>query len=201
MQTIIDRAGHVGKLIERRYLDDQHSLIELNNGLRLIVETAQLVDRADGTLYLPINLSEALNGGRTDVAAVLPLVAEELHIEKEQVEVGRVRIHKHVDERQIRVDEPRIREQVDVQRHPINQYIEEAPPIRYEGETMIIPIVEEVIVIEKRLMLKEELHVTKQRIEEREPIEVTVRKERAEIERISELDHLAVTRKGSNQGE
>jgi stress response protein YsnF len=43
---------------------------------------------------------------------------------------------------------------------------------------------EEVLVVEKRLMLKEEVRVTKSRHEVRDPKEVTLRSEEAVIERL-----------------
>jgi stress response protein YsnF len=49
---------------------------------------------------------------------------------------------------------------------------------------MIIPITEEVLVVERRLMLKEELHVRRKRTRISQPQRVTVREEQAEIERI-----------------
>lgn len=211
MQTpiVVDQDGHVGRVVEREYLDQQHVLIELHNGLKLVVESHRLQTRDDGSYYLPFSLTEALRSMDEGIAAVLPLVAEELHVEKTQREVGKVRIHKHVQARQVQVEETRYREHVEVRRVPVNQYVEEAPAIRYEGDTMIIPLVEEVIVVEKRLMVREEIHVSKQRITEQEPLEVTLRTETAEIERTGgeqitapteTLDHLAATRQTNTQG-
>jgi stress response protein YsnF len=49
---------------------------------------------------------------------------------------------------------------------------------------MIVPILEEVLVVEKRLMVKEEIHITKQRVEKHAPQRVTLRREEAVIERM-----------------
>ena len=56
-----------------------------------------------------------------------------------------------------------LREEVDIHRVPVNQYVEEAPPIRYEDDRIIIPVLEEVLHVEKRLLVKEEVVVTKRR--------------------------------------
>jgi stress response protein YsnF len=61
--------------------------------------------------------------------------------------------------------------------------VDEPVPTRTEGETTIIPVMEEVLVVEKRLRLKEELHVTRRRTEHRDPQRVTLRSERVEVER------------------
>ena len=50
---------------------------------------------------------------------------------------------------------------------------------------MIIPVLEEVLVVEKRLVLKEELHVSRVMSEEKVEIPVTVRKQRAVVERFT----------------
>jgi len=57
--------------------------------------------------------------------------------------------------------------------------------IRYEGETMIIPVLEEMLTVEKRLLLKEELHVTRRPIETRYHETVTVRSEDVHIKRLA----------------
>jgi stress response protein YsnF len=56
--------------------------------------------------------------------------------------------------------------------------------IRQEGDTMIVPILEEVLVVEKRLMLKEELRITTMRRTASEPQHFTLRSEEAIVERL-----------------
>lgn len=114
---------------------------------------------------------------------VVPVIAEELAVGKEVVETGRVRISKKISEREELVDVPLLKEEVRVERVPINLFIETLPPVRHEGDTMIIPVVEEQIVIQKKLLLVEELRVRKEVIEHHQPQTVTVRKEEVEITR------------------
>jgi stress response protein YsnF len=68
---------------------------------------------------------------------------------------------------------------------PIERLVEEAIPVRYEGDTMIVSVLEEVLVVEKRLMLKEELHIRKRRVERHQPQCVTLRHEEARVEHIN----------------
>jgi len=70
----------------------------------------------------------------------------------------------------------------------VGRELQAAPEVRTEGAVLIIPVMEEVLVVEKRLVLKEELHV--QRIVSQEQIEVpvAVRKQRAEVERVPPRD-------------
>jgi stress response protein YsnF len=61
-------------------------------------------------------------------------------------------------------------------------------PVRHENDTMIVSIMEEVLVVEKRLLLKEELHIRKQRVETHEPQHITLRSEEALIERLNHTE-------------
>jgi uncharacterized protein (TIGR02271 family) len=86
------------------------------------------------------------------------------------------------------VDEPLFREEVIIEHVPINRFVEEAIPLRSEGDTIIVSLLEEVPVVEKRLMLKEELRITVRRVEARKPTSVTLRSEEATVERIASKD-------------
>jgi stress response protein YsnF len=77
-----------------------------------------------------------------------------------------------------------MKERVNVDRIEINRFVDGPVPVRYEGDVMIVPVLEEVLVIEKRLMLKEELRVSKYAHEVHEPQEVTVRVEEARVEHV-----------------
>jgi stress response protein YsnF len=57
-------------------------------------------------------------------------------------------------------------------------------PVREENGTTIISIVEEVVVVEKRWMLREEIHIRTQRIETHQPQRITLRREDVQVERI-----------------
>ena len=113
----------------------------------------------------------------------MPLFEEELTVEKRAVETGRVRITTKIEERHEWVEQALRREEVSVERVPVGRVVTETPQVREEGDVLIVPILEEELVIEKRLVLKEELHVRKNmRVEEvREP--VTLREEHATVTR------------------
>jgi stress response protein YsnF len=76
------------------------------------------------------------------------------------------------------------REIVEVTRVPIDRMVETAPEIRTEGDVTILPVVEEVLVVEKRLVLKEEVHIRRRVTTETAEVPVTLRKQRVEVERI-----------------
>ena len=116
---------------------------------------------------------------------VIPVIEETLDVQKRRVETGGVRITKVVHEREEIVDEPLFREEVSVERVALNRVVDGPVPIRYEGEVTIIPLVEEVLVVEKRLMLKEELRITRRRVAEHKPQQITLRREEVILERIT----------------
>ena len=118
----------------------------------------------------------------------IPLIEEQLRVGKRTVETGRVQIRTVVDESRVWIREDLQREEVEVVRVPIDQPIDTVPQIRTEGDVMIVPVVEEVLVVEKRLILKEELHVHRRRTVEHVEEPVTLRRTRAEVERISGHD-------------
>lgn len=116
-------------------------------------------------------------------SAVIPIIEEQVHIEKQVVESGVVRVSKKVHEEQVMVDVPLIHEEHDVERVEINQYVDVAPTIRHDGATMIIPVLREEVVVQKRLVLVEELRITKKLVQTKKQEEVILRKEEVIIER------------------
>jgi len=81
------------------------------------------------------------------------------------------------------VDEPLMREEYDVERVPIDEFVDGPVGPRHEGETLIEPVLEEVLVVEKRLVVREELRITRRRTEERKPQRVKLLSEEVSVER------------------
>lgn len=134
--------------------------------------------------------------GRTDGSAenhsysnppetVIPVIAEYATVQKEIIETGKVRIRKTVTEDKAIVNLPIINESYDITRVPVSSTVHDTPPppVRYEGDTMIIPVVKEVTVMIKRYEVVEEVHITKKRTETPLMQEVTLRREDVHIER------------------
>jgi uncharacterized protein (TIGR02271 family) len=115
--------------------------------------------------------------------AAIPLVEERVLVAKRQVESGRVRIHVTVDERQETVTEELARDEVEIERVPRNVRLAEMPHVRLEGTTTIVPVVEEVLVVDKALMLVEEIHIRRKTAADLREIPVTIRSERVAVER------------------
>ena len=123
------------------------------------------------------------SGAHTTSEEVIPLVEEIATIAKRQVVTGRVRVQTLTDTVEELAHAEVQRESVEVTRVPIDKVVETAPEIRTDGDVTILPIVEEVLVVEKRLVLKEELHIRRRIETEAVEVPVTLRKQRAIVER------------------
>jgi len=67
------------------------------------------------------------------------------------------------------VDDPLFTESVQVEKIPVNRLLDGPVTTRQEGDVTIVPVVEEVIIVQKRLLLREEIRITRNRTEHREP--------------------------------
>lgn len=122
----------------------------------------------------------AASNGEEDVVRV-PLAAEVATVSTAAVETGRVRITTHVDERQELIRAALRHEDVVVERVAIGDVVPVAPEVRMDGDVLVYPVVEEVLVVEKRLVLKEELRISKRSRVETVEREVTLRSEHADV--------------------
>jgi uncharacterized protein (TIGR02271 family) len=120
----------------------------------------------------------------------VPVLEERLSVEVQRVDTGRgVRIHKTVAEHPVTIDERLARDEVEVRHVPVDQIVAagEAPTTRYEGDTLVVPILEEVLVVERRLRIREELHITKVRREQHHLDTVMLKSEQVSVERFDDV--------------
>lgn len=118
----------------------------------------------------------------------IPIVEEQVHVGKREVRGDRLRVTTHTDLVEEHVSETLRTDAVQVTRVPVNRTLtvgEPAPAIRTEGNVTIIPVIEEIVVVEKRFVLKEEIHILREVTTETVEIPVTLRKQRAVIDRTS----------------
>ena len=115
---------------------------------------------------------------------VLPLFEEEAHVDKRRVTTGKVRIRSVVEEVEEIAAATLEEDTVDVTRVPVDRVVDEVPAVRTEDGVTIVPILEEVPFVEKRLVLKEELHIRRRVSTETVEVPIVLRKERAVVERV-----------------
>jgi uncharacterized protein (TIGR02271 family) len=119
--------------------------------------------------------------------ARLTLSEEELAVGKRQVQAGEVEVHKTVETQHVRETVPVTHEEVSVERHPLTGGAATGAVI---GEQEIrVPLTEEELVVDKRVVAKEEVVVRKHEVTETETVEADLRRERAEVTREGETVH------------
>lgn len=120
-------------------------------------------------------------------AGSVPVVEEQVVVAKRRRVTGAVRVSTRTREEERLVDEPYDVEEVSVERVPVEgggRWVETPVPDRREGDTTIVSIHEEVVVVETRLRVVEEVRLTRRRATRRHVARVTVRREEALVERL-----------------
>lgn len=187
--TIVDQDGTRGLVKVDELAEGSRVRVQFGDDEQALVPVSMLTEQEDGVYHLPLSLSnlEEHRYAREVEAGdnvVIPVIEEELHVGKRPVETGRVRVTKTVHEEDEIIDIPLLQERFEVKRVPVNRALDGPVSVRYQGNTVIVPLVEEVIVVQKKLVLKEEIHLTKIQEEVREPKRVTLRSEEAQVERV-----------------
>ena len=113
---------------------------------------------------------------------IIPVIEEQVVINKKVVDTAKVNVRKTVHEDVESYAIPLIEEHVSIERIPKNIFVDSMPPaIRHEGDVTIIPVLKEVAVVEKRIMLVEEVHITKYTTQKTETHEVALKKEQVDV--------------------
>jgi uncharacterized protein (TIGR02271 family) len=182
--TVVPPQGSESKLV----------LVRFDDGSQVFADAATFVEQRGGEFSFPGSFAELLENNKNSnygLAAfgdqtqiVIPLLEEQLKIARQKVLTGGVRVHKTVQERTETVDEPTLKEELEIRRISVNQFVAAPPAVRYEGDVMIVPLMEEVLVVEKKLVLREEIRITTRRDTVRQPQQVVLRREEATLEQI-----------------
>lgn len=125
----------------------------------------------------------------SSVSLRIPVIEEILQVDKRVTDTGRgIRLHKAVSEDAWRIDETLMQQVADMTRVPINAWVaaDAVPVQRQEGPTLIIPVLEEVLVLEKRIRLKEEIRITVNTATHQTSERIVLRKEQVSAERFDE---------------
>lgn len=202
--AVIGNDGLTGVLLDplpHRLTSDHSVRIELADGRVIQVPADMLVVGSDGTYLIPVGFQDiehrasAVNADEpvithpTTKQDVIPVLAEKLVLEKKPVQTGGVRVTRRVLEHDEKIEMPLQKEHLDVRRVVVDREVDGLLPVRRQGETTIIPIVEEVLVVQKRYRLKEEIHITRTMREELHQEQVTLRRQQAEIEQFDAEGH------------
>ncbi len=157
--------------------------LRLPSGHELLVPT-EAIEVRDDEFYLPVALEDLgleLTGSPESV--VIPVIADELEIIHHTVETERVKVKTTLELHDALIDERLRSDLVEVERVRIDREVGGPQPVRQEGDLTIIPIVEEVLVVQKRFVLKEEVRVRRRRVDLPHQETMKVRRQRVEIVR------------------
>ncbi|WP_010219272.1 DUF2382 domain-containing protein [Sphingomonas sp. PAMC 26621] len=113
----------------------------------------------------------------------VPIIEEVATVSKRTVESSHVRVSTVVEERTHNLVAELAREDIEIERRVVEREVSVAPVPYHEGELLIIPIVEERAIVEKRLFVVEEVVVRRIARTEEVRVPTTLRKMRAVIER------------------
>lgn len=158
------------------------------DGPQVLVPVSLLSLQPDGAYRLPFSFGAGPGAGGNQ-QVIFPVRQEQLHVGKRIADTGRgVRIHKTVSEQQHVVDEPLLHDELEVVHVPVGAIVAESEPprMRYEGDTLVVPVLEEVLVVQKQLRLKEELRITRHKRQAHAPQTVSLRSEHVALERFDE---------------
>lgn len=113
---------------------------------------------------------------------ITPVAREEISVQKRMRPLRRVRVRKRVVESHTPVELVSAREDVEVERVPVGKLVDVVPEVRVEGATTIVPVVEETVVVEKRILVREEIRITKRRTERIRRVDVPIKQEVVNVE-------------------
>ncbi len=114
----------------------------------------------------------------------IPVTREELHAETVPVVTGGIRVTKSVQTHDEIVEQELRKSHANVKRIKTDRIVDGPQSPHREGNTLIVPVVSQVLRIEKQWVVTEEIHITE--IEEREAVRqrVPVNREEARVERL-----------------
>ena len=113
----------------------------------------------------------------------IPIVQEEAFVGKRLVDTEHVRVRTTTAEEQVVVRDSVISDRIDIKRVTVDREVDRAPDVREVDGVTIIPVLEERLVVEKRLFVVEEIHITRSRQAESVALPTTLRRTDVAIER------------------
>ena len=117
---------------------------------------------------------------KKDGAAYLTRSEEELAVGTRRVKAGEVGVKKRVETEHVKKAVPVMREEVTVERRPADRNTKAAASI--SDDEVRVPLMEEQVVAEKRLVPKEEVIIRKHGKRDTKTVEADLRKEQVDIE-------------------
>lgn len=116
----------------------------------------------------------------------IPIVEEIAHVDVRDLVTGRLRVRTATEMQEVEVERDLQRNTVEVERVSVGRWIgddEAFPSVRTEGDVTVVPVIEEVLVVERRFRLVEEVRITSRETTETFQTPVRLRRQRVIVER------------------
>ena len=112
---------------------------------------------------------------------IIPVVEERATVTKRLIDRGAVRVSKSVEEYEQTLDAPTVQEEIEIEHVARDKVLKRPAKVRRDGDTLIIPVMEEIVVTEKRLVLVEEIFIRRRKRVVPGTATVTLKRERVDI--------------------
>lgn len=156
--TVVD-PDLVQAQIREFVVDDTHTsdvIVELRSGVRLALPSELLAPAPDGGYQVGVRWADLMaQHARTE----MPVIAEDVSVHVRPVIREELRVKRRVESEDRTIETPIWRERITVEKVPIDMFVDQMPEVRHEGDTLVVPCVQEVVVTERRLHLREELRI------------------------------------------
>ena len=156
MFPVYDETGRIGSLLSpARFLDPRsEKTIRLDSGQEITVPSAALKVQPDGSFRLLEHrpATAAASAAAAPVSTAAPAPAPELTESSREV----------LEPEELR-NAGFFQDDYDIKHVPVGQIIDTPVTQRQEGETLVLPVVEEVLVYRRKLYLREEIRITRRK--------------------------------------
>ncbi len=151
--AVFSASGRVGTLAApARFLDARlEKSIQLDSGEEILVSSDALEVQPDGSFFLHSSIAEKTKDQQPSSIPV-----------ETQQPVSAAPVNNKA------LEDKLYRDGYSIERVKVDRLISEPAAQRQEGDTLILPVIEEVFVVEKRMMLREEIRITRVRDEVKE---------------------------------
>jgi uncharacterized protein (TIGR02271 family) len=112
----------------------------------------------------------------------IPIYEERLQTEVRPVDLGEVRIHKTVEHVPTTTTRTVERDEVEIERVRVDRLLDQPVQPYQDGEWTVVPVMEEVLVITKQLVLTEEVRIRTRRVAEEQEVYEVLRRESVSVE-------------------
>ena len=176
---LLDRDGRRARF--RSSASDSNRVeVLLQTGERITVPRTLVLTSAEGGYRIAHSFESLLELPEASELTI-PVVSEELEFSKREAPGERLRIHTTVQEHTEQANVPLSVEELEVERVKVGREVDAPVAPRQEGDTWIVPVYEEVLHVEKRLVLREEVRVKRVRRNLQQPVQVSLRREQVEV--------------------